>query len=557
MNSDAHILVVDDNENNRFMLHQHLRRLGFRQISEAGDGALALSLIRETKPDLVLLDVIMPDTDGINVLEVLRGEGRLGDLPVVMVSAHDNLEIVVRCIELGAEDYLTKPIQMQMLRARIQAILEKRRLRTIELEFLTHFDPDTHLPNRHALLERIDRMLAAGRRFALVALTCRDHGSIALSAGEEDASARLRSLNDRIQASTLPNDIVARVGDGTLAWLLPDVQPDHLLLRAVETVLSQPVPPGASRAEPIHDYIAAIAMGPPAEGSECAADILRLAMSEAMRIAPDASERVLIADPAWRNEARRALALLREVEHALNHDELVLYFQPIVEAGSLRLVGAEALLRWQHPLQGLLAPGAFLAAVEQSPLMETLDAWVIATAIHALEAWSPQLPEDFQLHVNVTAHSLTSGRVVAQIAETVAPHLRRNLTVELTERVHVVDMPTCVGALQQLRALGIQVALDDFGTGFSSLSHINLLPCDLLKIDRSFVADVAGDTKRRLLLAALVGMAQALDLGVVVEGVETDDELAVLNELGPLQIQGYLLGRPMPAGQLLQRLGND
>ena len=260
MNADAQVLVVDDNENNRFVLVQHLHRLGFRRITEANDGAAALQRIRESRPDLVLLDVVMPDMDGVQVLEVLRREGRMGDMPVIMVSAHDTLEIAVRCIELGAEDYLAKPIQTPMLRARVMAILEKRRLRELELEFLTHFDPDTHLPNRHALLERIERMLASGHRFALVAISCRNHGSIALSSGEGDASARLRALNDRIQASGLPTDIVARVGDGTVAWLLPDVAPDHLLLQGVESVLA-----GGERGagDIASDCTAAIAIGPP------------------------------------------------------------------------------------------------------------------------------------------------------------------------------------------------------------------------------------------------------------------------------------------------------
>ena len=552
MNSDAHILIVDDNENNRFMLFQHLHRLGFRHLSQASDGQAALDQMHESRPDLVLLDVIMPDIDGIQVLEALRREGQLGNIPVIMVSAHDTLEIVVRCIELGAEDYLTKPIQMQMLRARVMAILEKRRLRAIELEYLTHFDPDTRLPNRHALIERIERLLMAERRFALVVLTCRDHDSIALSAGEEDASARLRALSDRIQASQLPTDIVARVGDGTLAWLLPDVSPGHLLLRGVELVLQADAADGTT--ELPHDCTAAIAVGPPADNTEGAADLLRLAMSEAMRIAPDASERVLIADPAWRTEARQALALLREVEHALANDELTLYFQPIVDLHDRRLIGAEALLRWKHPLRGLLAPGAFLAAVEQSPLMETLDAWVVSYASRTLAEWAGRLPDDFQLHVNVTAHSLMSGRLIERIDPLVPPPLRKHLTIELTERVHVADMPTCIGALQQLRAWGMQVALDDFGTGFSSLSHINLLPCDLLKIDRSFVTEIVADAKRRRLLASLVGMAQALDLGVVVEGIEREEELEALRDMGSLQLQGYLLGHPMPGEELLARM---
>lgn len=551
MNTDAQVLVVDDNENNRFMLVRYLHRLGFQRIAEADDGAAALQRIRESRPDLVLLDVIMPDMDGVQVLEVLRREGRMGDVPVIMVSAHETLEIVVRCIELGAEDYLTKPIQPTMLRARVMAILEKRRLREIELEFIAHFDPDTHLPNRHALLERVERMLAGRRRFALVAISCRNHGSIALSAGEDDASARLRALDDRIQSSGLPTDIVARVGDGTVAWLLPDVSPGHVLLQAVEDVL---VGDRGGAAGIASDCTAAIAVGPPADPGEGASDLLRLAMSEAMRVSPESSERVLIADPALRTEAREALATLREVERALANDELLLHFQPIFDRDARRLVGAEALLRWMHPERGLLPPGAFLGAVEASPLMETLDVRVVAMAGKVLAAWADELPDDFRMHVNLTAHSIMSGRLPAYVEQVVPPPLRRYLTLELTERVHVMDMPACVAALQQIRALGVQVALDDFGTGFSSLSHINLLPCDLLKIDRSFVTGVDGDPKRQRLLSSLIGMAQALDLGVVVEGIEREDDLRVLQELGPLQLQGFLLGRPVPAGELLDRL---
>ena len=555
MNIDAHILVVDDNENNRFVLLQHLRRLGFQNVSEADDGAVALRLIARAIPDLILLDVVMPDVDGIAVLEAMRSGGHLGTIPVLMVSAHDDIDTVVRCIELGAEDYLTKPIRMPLLRARIGAILEKRRLRKLELEFLTHFDRDTHLPNRHALLERVQRLIDGGRRFALVVLSCRNHGNIALGTSEHDASEKLRALNERIQGSRLVTDIVACVGDGTLAWLLPDVGPDHLLLRDVESVLTGE---GSGLAAPpvdtMRDCTAAIAIGPPIDPGEGPAELLRLAMSEVVRISPDTNERVLIADPAWRQAARRALSLLKEVEQALPGDELRLHFQPIVEIADGRLAGAEALLRWQHPRHGLLGPGAFLPAVEHSSLMESIDAWVVAAAIDALLGWSGRLPDAFRLHVNVTAHGLSSGRTAELIERAVPEPLRKHLTVELTERVHVVDMPSCVERLNQLRSLGIQVALDDFGTGFSSLSHISLLPCDLLKIDRSFVTQVDADPKRRLLLESLLGMARALGLGVVVEGVERAEEMAVLPAMGPLQVQGYLVARPMPGEEMLALL---
>jgi EAL domain-containing protein (putative c-di-GMP-specific phosphodiesterase class I)/DNA-binding response OmpR family regulator len=554
VNGDVHILVVDDDENNRFMLSQRLRQLGFQWITEVANGEAALAHVRRAPVDLVLLDVMMPGIDGISVLQALRQEGRLSELPVLMVSAHDSLEIAARCIELGAEDYLTKPIQVPMLRARVAAILEKRRLRAVERSFLTHFDPDTHLPNRHALLERVDGLLACGRRFALVAVTRRDHGSIALGVGENDASQYLRALSDRMLGSELHTDIVARVGDDTLAWLLPDVQPDHLLLRDVEWVLDLAPQSHAFSVGRMRDCVVGIAIGSPADRHENAAELLRLAMSEASRIAADASERVQIADPALRTATRDALAMHQEVERALARGELVLYLQPIVDVRDRRLMGAEALLRWQHPERGLLPPAAFLGAVERSPLMEAIDAWVVDHATTLLGAWADRLPVGFRLHVNVTARGLASGRVAELIERRISPQARDHLAVELTERLHVPDMPACVTALKELRALGVHVALDDFGTGFSSLSHINLMPCDTLKIDRSFVADVATDGKRRMLLQSLVGMAQSLGLSVVAEGVECESELEVLRQIGGMQLQGYLLGRPMPELELYAQM---
>lgn len=556
MNHDAHILIVDDDENNRFMLVQRLRQLGFQQTSEADGGDAALALIRERAPDLVLLDVMMPGTDGVNVLEVLRREGRLGDLPVLMVSAHDSIDVAARCIELGAEDYLTKPIQVAMLRARVMAVLERRRLREVERAFLTHFDIDTGLPNRHALLERVDRLLAGGGRFALVAVICREHGTMASAAGDADADASqcLQMLNRRIQGSPLPTDIVAHVGNGTLAWLLPHAGPDHLLLDEVESVL-HPAADSAPAAVPLQTCSAGIAIGPPPDGREGAAGLLRLAIGEAMRNDPDAGEPVLIADPVRRAVARQSLALHRDVERALARDEMRLHFQPIVEVADHRLAGAEALLRWQHPEQGLLGPGAFLSAVENSPLMEMIDAWVLATAVRALLAWTERLPEVFKLHVNLTASSLTRARMVKEVEQTVPPSMRKHLAIELTERVHVTDMPACVSALQELRRIGVHVALDDFGTGFSSLSHISLLPCDMLKIDRSFVTRIGTDAKRRRLLGSLIAMARALGLGVVAEGIECQSELDVLRQMGSMQLQGYLLGRPMPQDEFTALLG--
>ncbi|HET7333229.1 EAL domain-containing protein, partial [Dyella sp.] len=250
-----------------------------------------------------------------------------------------------------------------------------------------------------------------------------------------------------------------------------------------------------------------------------------------------------------------ALAIHQQLEEGLERDELVLYFQPIFAVhGDPRPVGAEALLRWNHPERGVLAPSQFLDAIEHTPLMSRIDAWVMEQAIHSLVTWNGNLPPYFRLHVNITARSLASGRVLEILGGDLSDTVRRHLAVELTERLYVADMPSCVSALQSLRALGVHVALDDFGTGFSSLSHVSLLPCDTMKIDRSFVTGIGINPQMRRLLESMVSMAHSLGLTVIVEGVEHDDELAVLRELGCPFVQGYLLGQPRPEAEFLRHM---
>ncbi|MFC3651671.1 EAL domain-containing protein [Dyella humi] len=555
MNQHASILIVDDDENSRFMLRRRLQQLGFENVIEAGDGEAGLALARRELPDIMLLDVMMPGTDGMSVLRVMREDDRLREVTVLMVSAHDTLDMAARCIELGAEDYLGKPVLIPMLRARIASVLERRRLRAVERAFLTRFDAETELPNRAALLERTQRVAASGRSLALVAVACSNHNDVALGTDEIQAAAYLRKLAAHLQSRWDRIDMVARIAEDMLGCLVPDAQAGQQIVLDVKEALD-----ATSRgALPIFGSVRALTAGVAVWSSAGmpieVAELLRLAMSEASLIDPLVDERVVLADPALRMRTRASLAIHQQLEEGLERGELELYFQPIYPiAGDLCPVGAEALLRWNHPEQGVLAPGAFLAAVEHTPLMNRIDAWVTEHAIDSLVAWDGTLPQHFRLHVNVTARSLTSGPVMEILSAELPEFVRKHLAVELTERLHVTNMPSCVAALQRLRERGIHVALDDFGTGFSSLSHVSLLPCDTMKIDRSFVSGIDADAQMRRLIESLIGMARSLGLEVIAEGVEHDAELTVLREVGCQYVQGYLLGRPRPEADLLRRL---
>ena len=555
MSLDARILVVDDDENSRFMLRKRLKQLGFQHLAEAHDGVTGLAEALRQPPDIMLLDVMMPGTDGVSVLRAMREDEQLRDISVLMISAHDTLGMAAQCIELGAEDYLAKPVPMPLLRARISSVLERRRLRAVEHAFLSHFDAQTGLPNRAALLERTERMMASGRPLALVAVACNNHANIALGTDESQAAAILRELATHVTLQWEQVDTVARVAENMLGWLIPDAQTGQQLILEVQSALGMTPHASSSVNSSVHALTASIAMWSTEGALVEAAELMRLAMNEAARIDPLGDERVILADPALRTRTRTALAVHQQLEEGLVRGELELYFQPIFAVqDDPRPVGAEALLRWNHPQRGVLAPGAFLDAIEHTPLMTRIDAWVMERAIASLAAWSPGLPSMFRLHVNITARSLASGRLMEILTNNLSESVRKHLAVELTERLYVSDMPSCVAALQSLRALGVHVALDDFGTGFSSLSHVSLLPCDTMKIDRSFVTGIVANAQMRRLLESMVSMARSLGLTVIVEGVEHNDELTVLRELGCPFVQGYLLGQPRPEADFLQHL---
>ncbi|GLQ49875.1 EAL domain-containing protein [Dyella flava] len=556
MTQDARILIVDDDEGSRFMLRRRLKQLGFLNLGEAHDGATALIEARRQLPDIMLLDVMMPGTDGLTVLCAMRADEYLRDVAVIMVSANDKMDLAAHCIELGAEDYLGKPVLMPMLNARIASVLERRRLRAVERAFLSRFDAETELPNRIALLERTERLMASGRPLALVVVACSNHANIALGTDEDEAADSLRKLAAYVQARWAQVDTVARIAEDMLGWLIPETRDSRQIVMEMQAALGMSARDSSRMLGSVRALTAAIAMWPAGDGAPVeSAELLRLAMSEAARIDPLGDERVILADPSLRTRARESLAVHQQLEHGLDRGELELYFQPIFAvAGDLCPVGAEALLRWNHPERGLLGPGAFLGAVEHTPLMHRLDAWVVEQAIASLIAWGDGLPPAFRLHVNVTARSLASGRLTEILINGLPKALRKHLAVELTERMHVPDMPACAAALRCLRELGIHVALDDFGTGFSSLSHVSLLPCDTMKIDRSFVSGVDHDASMRCLLESLIGMAKSLGLTVIVEGVEQNGELTVLREVGCPLVQGYLLSEPRREAEFLRYL---
>ena len=264
-------------------------------------------------------------------------------------------------------------------------------------------------------------------------------------------------------------------------------------------------------------------------------------------------------DEEMRASALRRLEIERELRHGLEREELALHYQPVVSLRSGEITGLEALLRWQHPDRGLLDPAEFVSIAEDSGLIEPVGRWVQERACRQILEWHEQRPDarPFDVSVNLSARQVAHRDLPAIVAEILARtgldpvHLR----LEITESVLVEESATAKSTLEALSEIGVRLVLDDFGTGYSSLAYLNRFPFDALKIDRSFVEALGIEQERTAIIEAIIGMARALSLDVIAEGVENEAQLSELRRLGCDYAQGHLFSRALPPEQVTRLLG--
>ncbi len=286
--------------------------------------------------------------------------------------------------------------------------------------------------------------------------------------------------------------------------------------------------------------------------SETVAELLRNADIAMYRAKAAGKAGYQVFRAAMRDEVVRRVGLQSDLRQALARGELELHYQPLVELSTDRIVAFEALSRWRHPVRGLVAPQEFIPVAEETGLSIPFGSWVLRQAISQLASWRSLSSVEIGISVNVSARQFSSPELVATIRET----LERNavppscVTLELTETVLLRDVRETTRKLEALKALGVRLAVDDFGTGFSSVSCLQRLPVDELKIDRSFVEQIPASRRASELVSSIVALGGALGLETVAEGVELEPQSETLREIGCRLGQGYLLGRPQPADQI-------
>ena len=545
---DATLLLVDDDAMNRDALARRLSRSGYRVLT-ADNGASALRMIREGRIDAVLLDVMMPGLSGLETLRQLRQFRSVADLPVIMVTAKDESADVVEALELGANDYVTKPIDYAVALARVRAQVVTRRA-----------DPLTGLPNRVLFMDRLERLLAsrqsADAGFGVLFLDIDRFKIINDSLGHVAGDELLIQIAKRLEGALRASDTVARFeGDHTLARIggdeftvLLDGVGDADRALAIANRLC------AAVAQPFQlqqrEVVTSVSIGlvVSADRYQRAEDMVRDADTAMYRAKELGKARCEIFDTSMLTAVEERLGLEQDLRHALDRHELEVYYQPIVSLAEGRLTGFEALLRWNHPVHGLVLPARFIPMAEDTGLIVSVGAWVLREACSQLRRWEQEFPAagDLVVNVNLSPRQCTDPGLLPEVRRIVdetgiSPS---RLKLEITESAVLEHSDVVGNLLRELRTLGVQLGLDDFGMGYSALSYLQHFPFQTIKIDRAFVGSMesGGNTE---IIRAIVALAEGLAMNVTAEGIETADQVKMLQRLACEFGQGYYFDKPL------------
>jgi diguanylate cyclase (GGDEF)-like protein len=596
----ARILIVDDLADNRAVLLRRFQRRGF-EVVEADSGLKALELINSQEFDLVLLDVMMPEISGVETLKRIRSERSASALPVIMVTAKSESENIVESLELGANDYVTKPVDFAVALARANTQIARRRAelkvaaanealsranesleknvaeRTALLLglyqklraemavreeadarslYLAFHDSLTGLGNRLLFKQQLEDALKevweAPNPIGVLFVGLDGFKAINDTLGHSVGDQVLKSIADRIRDTLPANSTLARFAGDEFAILQVSAEQPASAIALAREILDI-----VSRPSTIANYdvtvTASVGIAVANAGSLTAENFLRnadIAMHGAKSKGPGS---LRMFDPEMEAIVQARSALERDMRNGLVENQFHVFYQPLVNLRTQKVTSFEALLRWEHPERGRLSPTEFIPLAEETGLIVRLGEWVLRMACSEAMEWA----DDISVSVNLSPVQFAKGDIVATVMNALAssglPPTR--LELEITESILLERTDRNMSILDQLHELGVRIALDDFGTGYSSIGYLRNFSFDKLKIDQSFVRDLLADEKSLAIVRAVVGLGSSFGITTTAEGVENEDQAKCLGKEGCTEVQGYLYSKPMAAKEVRPFLG--
>jgi len=452
--------------------------------------------------------------------------------------------------------WLDQRMEAQLLRLRNTDLSSSLDDAYAELTQAALHDPLTRLPNRRLLQQRIEQSLAEaeqrGSRFAVMFMDLDGFKQVNDAYGHQTGDALLVAVADRTRKLLRPADMLARLGGDEFVLVVPienDEDVATLASRIIQTVGREPLLPR-------HDLQVTASVGIAICPDHAASERQLMAFADAaMYQAKEAGRNAYVLFAEWMNDsAEQQFQLLADLRRAIGTEQLFLHYQPKTRVAGQSVSGAEALIRWRHPQQGLIPPDRFIRLAERSGVINEIGRWALDEACRQLRVWHDAGHDGWTVSVNLAPIQFASPNLLQEVREALQTHRiePRRLILEITENTVMRDTEASLTLLLAMAALGVGISIDDFGTGYSSLLYLKRLPATEIKIDHAFVRDLENSSEDVVIVSAIVALGHALDMDIVAEGVETAGQRAYLERLGCDYLQGYLLGRPVDPERFMQ-----
>ncbi len=606
------ILIVDDNPSNIALLLFILEESNFR-VLVATNGEDALRKVEEVTPDLILLDVMMPTIDGFEVCRRLKENLTTKKIPVIFMTALAEIENKVKGFALGAVDYITKPLQQDEVLSRVRLhlklhelnrsleeknkylteeiaarlrvemelkqlnqhldrrvqertqelsqALKELQLREERLKYQATHDSLTGLFNRAWLIDTLSRKIEnyqfQQNDYSILFIDLDQFQKINDRLGYLAGDEVLKSLANRLQNYLSSIGKIARLGGDEFLAIIPGQWQVPESESIIQNIFEQLKTPFSLKNYQIFVRVS-IGIVPSINGYQNSTDILRdvdIALYQAKQMGGGC---YMVITPEMQSQALERIQLESDIRRGIKEEQFCLYYQPIVSLQTQTLVGFEALIRWQHPQLGMVSPGVFIEVAEEMGVISEIDLLAFKIACQQLAIWAEQftvckLPI---ININCSSTRLQQPEILEQISLILNDYgiPASKIKLEVTESGFFKTINTTINTLRQIHKLGIKLCIDDFGTGYSSLSRLHNFPLDTLKIDRSFVMRLTSNTEGEAMIQTIISLAHNLNMDVVAEGIETQEQVEKLIELGCEYGQGYLFSKPLPSQQVTQCL---
>ena len=567
---DATIMMVDDEPLMMDVIQGLLEEAGYRKFIAVSDPELAMQRIKDSEPDVILLDLKMPKISGFDILKHIRLTEHLKYLPVIVLTSSTDAESKLNALECGATDFLGKPVDPSELVLRLRNTLSAKAYQ----DRLAYTDEATGMPNAKIFDRKVEEGLQAAKatntKMAVLQISVDRLKQVNESLGPHIGDMLIQQVGQRLH-NTEKSDLsvthygsrgevtaTAKLGGNEFGLLLTGIQ--HLGDAASFARRYARRVSGTYLVDGKEIFVSAkVGISGYPDDSNDASEIITNAAAALVQSKGSSNE---IYSFYSRNANAQAIVRLNqetELRKAIDNQELQLYYQPKIDVESGKITGAEALLRWDNPQLGRVSPADFIPIAEESGLMIPIGDWVLRNTIDQMAYWASNGGPTLPVSINVSALQFVGRHFAEELIDNVESRQipTEQIVLELTETALIEGGQQATKAMHRLREAGFKLSIDDFGTGYSSLAYLKLYPLDELKIDRSFIQDIDSNESESEIVQAIVSLAKSLNLKVVGEGVETVEQLEVLRRSRCDQFQGFLFSKPITASSYEKLVADD